>query len=174
MGYADLAAGDAWKAVLLFDFQLFAFRKQLIEIPNSEASKRLEVLIGQLRGAYQELITSTGMLEDYQNILKICAEGTKKYGKHLHDYFRKHSASAIAKIGGIVVRSKGGFELSPGQKFLYQQMHGMGENELRLQSGWTLFVPYPFTPAKYLTRQDDTVKEAQALFHSASSNCRLS
>ena len=86
---------------MLFDFQLFAFRKQLIEILNLEASKRLEVLIGQLRGAYQGLITSMGMLEDYQNILEICAEGTKKYGKHLHDYFRKRSASAIAKIGEL-------------------------------------------------------------------------
>ena len=128
MGYADLAAGDAWKAVLLFDFQLFAFRNQRTEIPTSEASKRLEVLIGQLRGTYQELITSMDMLDDYQSILRICAEGTKKYGKHLQDDFRVHSASAMAKIGGIVVRSKGGSELSPGQKFLYYKMHGMEES----------------------------------------------
>lgn len=140
MGYADLAAGEAWKAVLLFDLHLSAFRNQPIAIPNLEASKRLEVLIGHLRGAYQELIKSMGMLEDYQSILKICAEGTKKYGQHLHDYFRNHSASAMAKIWGIVVRSKGGSEMRPGKKILYHQMHGMEESQLRLQSGWTLIL----------------------------------
>ena len=100
IGYADLAAGDTWKAVLLIDLQLLTLRNQAFATPGSEASKKAEVLIGQIRDAYQELIESILMLEDYQGVMEICQEGTKKYGKHLQDFFRSHGASANAKIVG--------------------------------------------------------------------------
>ncbi len=174
MGYADLAAGDAWKAILLIDLQLFALRNQPVATPGSEASKQLEILIGQTRGAYQELISSVGMLEDYHSLLEICQEGTMKYGKHLQEFFSMHAASAIANSGRLLDLPKVKNAMSQGQKLIYEQMYGVDESNVRLQTGWTLFVPYPFMPAKYLMRQDDTIKEAQALFRSASSSCELS
>lgn len=100
IGYADLAAGDTWKAVLLIDLQLLTLRNQAFATPGSEASKKFEVLIGQIRHAYRELIESILMLEDYQGVMEICQEGTKKYRKHLQDFFRSHGASANAKIVG--------------------------------------------------------------------------
>ena len=174
MGYADLAAGDAWKAVLLIDLQLFALRNQPIAIPGSETSKQLEALIGQIRESYQELIESIQMLEDYHGLMEICRQGNEKYGKHLRSFFRVHESSAVANVGKHLDDSKVEFDTSQGPKTLYEQMFGVDKNIVHAQSGWVLFVPYAFMPAKYLMRQDDTVNEAQALFRSASSSCELS
>lgn len=174
MGYAELAAGDAWKAILLIDLQVLALRNQQVETTAVEAGKRLDVLIGQLRTAYQELIGSLDMLQDYQSLSDICEEGIGKYGRNSQDFFVVHRASAMANVREIQERSKMESVMSKGQKDHYQHMYGADESNVRLQSGWTQFLPYPFMPAKYLVRQDDTVKEAQALFQLASSSCELS
>lgn len=64
-----------------------------------------------------------------------------------------------------------GYAMNQGPKFFCEKIFAADEKTLRVQSGWILFDSYPFMPAKYLMRQDDTVKEAQALFRSASSSC---
>lgn len=174
MGYAELAAGDAWKAILLIDLQLLALRNQQAEMPDSEAGKRLGVLLGQLRAAYHELIASIDMLNDYQGLLDICEAGIEKYGRNLHYFFGSHAASAMANVGRVLGHSKIKSVMSQGQRVRYQQLYKVDGTNVLIQSGWTQFFPYPFIPPKYLTRQDDTVREAQALFRAASSTCELS
>lgn len=178
MGYPDLAIGDTWKSTILIERQILVVHKVRAKIGDSEAGKKIAVLMKDQETAYDKLISLLTILEDHRAVLDICDDGTKKYGANLESFFRAHKVSATERLHQRLEGSKTRHnEFDEASRKVYGRnfsVEAVREWEISFNNGMIMFLAYPFTPSKYLSRQEDVVTSAQVLFRNASSKCKLS
>lgn len=173
MCYMDLAVGDIWKAILLLDRQLDTIEKVHAHIGDAKSEEKLSTTMERLYGAYGLLFHWLEAMCDFHGMIKLCDEGFKKY-ETVFDLLFSEARDKARQL--LAERSRDDRVWSSNTdvgKAAYMRLHGEGEWELLAQSGLNRPSAYPFTPSKYLSRQNDIIENAKRLFRIASTNCQL-
>ncbi|KAI4243422.1 MAG: hypothetical protein LQ352_007038, partial [Teloschistes flavicans] len=170
IGYADLAVGDAWKAIELNHLRMQTTHEIGAKL-GVEATKALLVAILEDQAlAYASLAVFLLLLEDHAELIELCDEGMVLYGDAMQQIFSALRTEAVQ--GQLASRSFDGC-LDSSATTLYTQYYGEGEYELALQSAHSRFLAYPFMPPEYLSRQSNDIGQSELLFQENSTSCQL-
>ncbi|KAL8629626.1 hypothetical protein Q9189_004644, partial [Teloschistes chrysophthalmus] len=171
MGYDDLAAGDAWKAIVLDDRQIMLIDNNRSQTGEYAANMGIATILHQQAEAYKRLAEILTALESYAEVEELCNEGLQKYWQILDATFvdlrskaQQHTRDRRAKENDSVPQSF---------RKAYEEKWGAGSFNGSTGGGKTTFQAYPWMPPKYIHRQENVIKEVETLFKTASSNCTL-